>query len=210
MVRYNNLPPLERALPYLVDTLYEELDSLTRLLAARPPGSLTPRDLEVIGHLIKVSSDFRACLQESAQPSSCPDRGPAEERPGGLVHVPPGPIATPSIFPTDYACDSQMVDATSYQLKTGHNPSGCQEEDRFPESGPLDPLPPRDATILPPRPALDSKDTPLVRSQSSQESRTTLTRRSTSKFQPTVSRYTTIAWRLLTKVSKIVSNRRRD
>ena len=77
MVRYNNLPPLERALPYLVDALYEELDSLTRLLAARPPGSLTPRDLEVIGHLIKVSSDFRAYLQQSVpmagQHSPCPD-----------------------------------------------------------------------------------------------------------------------------------------
>jgi len=207
MVRYNDLPPLERALPYLVDTLYEELDSLTRLLAARPPGSLTPRDLEVIGHLIKVSSDFRACLQQSAppgQPGSCPDRELAKEPPGGLVCVPPRPIATPRISATDYTCDSRMVDVGSYL-------SACEEENRLPESGPPDPIPPRDVSVLRPRPALDSQDKPLVRSDSNQESRTSRTlRNSTSKLQPVVSRYMTIARRLLTKVSKTVSNRRPD
>ena len=62
---YDHLPPLERALPYLVDTLYAELDSISRLLATRPPGSLSLGDVDVISHLIKVSSDFRECLQES-------------------------------------------------------------------------------------------------------------------------------------------------
>jgi len=65
MQPYDQLPPLERALPYLVDTLYAELDSISRLLATRPPGSLSLGDVDVISHLIKVSSDFRAFLQQS-------------------------------------------------------------------------------------------------------------------------------------------------
>ena len=62
---YDRLPPLERALPYLVDTLYTELDSISRLLATRPTGSLSLGDVDVISHLIRVSSDFRECLQQS-------------------------------------------------------------------------------------------------------------------------------------------------
>jgi len=212
MVHYNDLPPLERALPYLVDTLYEELDSITRLLAARPLGSLIPRDLEVIGHLIKVSSDFRARMQQSAppaQPSPSPDREPAEERPCSLVCVPPRPMATPRISATD--CDPRMVDAGPYQPTTGHNSSVCQEEHQAPESGPPDPLPsPRDVAVLLLRPTLDCEGKPLVYSDSNQESRTSRKLHSTSKLQPIVSCYMTIARRLSTKVSKIVSNRRRD
>ena len=194
IVRNSNLPPLERALPYLVDTLYEELDSITRLLAARPPGSLTPPDLEVIGHLIKISSDFRACLQQSAppgQPGACPDREPAEERPGSR-----------------YACDPRMVDPGSYQQTTGHNPLICQAEQGFAASGPPEPLPPRDVTVLLRCPALDSKGKPVVHSHLSQESRTSREHRSAGGLQPKVSRYMIIARRLLTKVSKIVSNHR--
>ena len=114
----------------------------------------------------------------------------------------------------DYPCDPRMVDAgSSNQPTTGHHPSACQEEERFnPESGPPDlALPPRDVTLLAlPRPALDSMDTLPARSHSSQKPRTSpKLRSSTSKLQPTVSRYMTIAWRLLTKVSKTVSDRRR-
>ena len=88
----DHLPPLERALPYLVDTLYAELDSISRLLATRPPGSLSLGDVDVISHLIKVSSDFRECLQQSRccsypappyarqPPSPPPANSPAEFR----------------------------------------------------------------------------------------------------------------------------------
>ena len=165
MGRYNNLPPLERALPYLVDTLYEELDSLTRLLAARSPGSLTPRGLEVIGYLIKVSSDFRARLQQPmppGQPGPSTDREPAEEQPGGLVCVPPRlVVATPRISATDYAYEPRTVDASSHQPTTRHNPSAHQGENPLLASGPPDPLPPRDVTVLlSPCPTIDSKDCP--------------------------------------------------
>ena len=204
----DNLPPLERALPYLVDTLYEELDSLTRLLAARPLGSLTPRDLEVIGHLIKVSSDFRTYLQQSAPSGHSgppPDREPAEERPCSLVCVPPRPITTSTISADD-ASEPRIVDGGSYQPTAGHNLSASQKEDRLPASGPLDPLPSRDGTVLLPCPALDSKDKPVECSHSNQGSRTFQKLRFTSKLQPMVSRYMIIVRRLLTKV---VSDRRR-
>ena len=49
-----------------MDTLYAELDSISHLLATRPPGSLSLGDVDVISHLIKVSSDFRVCLQQSS------------------------------------------------------------------------------------------------------------------------------------------------
>jgi len=52
--------PLPRALPHLMDAVYAELDSVTRLLETRSPSA---RDLDDITHLIKVAAAFRERLQ---------------------------------------------------------------------------------------------------------------------------------------------------
>ena len=55
--------PLPRAFPHLMEALYAELESVARLLAHQPPESRSSDDLNVIMHLIRASTDFRARLQ---------------------------------------------------------------------------------------------------------------------------------------------------
>jgi len=130
---YDHLPPLERALPYLVDTLYTELDSISNLLATRPPGSLSLGDVDVISHLIKVSSDFRECLQQS-RCYTCPARSCAWS---------PTPSPPPAGFgETIYGTEQVSVIALDTR----------QEEPRL---RPLD-LHPSLAPLLPPHLQLDS------------------------------------------------------
>ena len=89
--RADCLPPLERALPYLLDTLYTEIDSISRLLATLPTGSLSLIDLDFINHLITVSSEFRAFLQRSSTPSAADNA-----RQGGASHM-HGWVSAPSV-----------------------------------------------------------------------------------------------------------------
>jgi len=48
------------ALPHLIDALYADLDSVTRLLETRSPSA---RDLDDITHLIRLATTFREHLQ---------------------------------------------------------------------------------------------------------------------------------------------------
>ena len=83
---------LPQAFPHLMEALFAELGSIACLLEAQADGSLSVRDLEEILHLITLSSEFRARLE---QPSAY---APSLDRQVSSLAQPPTPSAFPGAF----------------------------------------------------------------------------------------------------------------
>ena len=133
---YDHLPPLERALPYLVDTLYAELDSISCLLATRPPGSLSLGDVDVISHLIQVSSDFREYLQQShcyTYPARSCAWSPASS---------PPPTNSPAEFTQTFGANEQELEIVLNTQAESREEPQLRPLDLHPSPGSLPPRPP--------------------------------------------------------------------
>ena len=90
---------LPGALPHLMDALYADLDSVTRLLETRSPSA---RDLNDITHMIKVAAAFRERLQQAGpgRPDFAPIPSPAFHSSRGPIYTPTSPPRTPC-YPQD-------------------------------------------------------------------------------------------------------------
>jgi len=64
---------LPQAFPHLMEALFAELGYVAHLLEEQAQGSLSARDLEDILHLIRISSEFRARLEQPLDQEPSPD-----------------------------------------------------------------------------------------------------------------------------------------